>query len=155
MVFFLSGERFFRAAIPSIPSRNSLESSSGYLVNMDILKAISSSLSSNSGSDSLSELLLMFEVLEYSDEGVLDLGRGAMCLGGLREGVRRIPAPSDSVTRLSSESMSDPGCAAGWVSVNRECAMKSSNSCASSLKSLAGWSGVPIGGGFHAILASG
>ena len=115
-------------------------------MNVGIWKAISSSLSSNSGSDSLSELLLMFEALGYPDEGVLDLGSGAMGLGGLGEGVRRIPASSGSVTRLGSGSMGDTGCAAGWVSVNRECAMKSSNSCASSLKSLAGWSGVPIGG---------
>ena len=122
---------------------------------MGIWKAISSSLSSNSGSDSLSELLLMFEALGYPDEGVLDLGSGAMGLGGLGEGVCRIPAPSDSVTRLGSGSMGDTGCAAGWVSVNRECVMKSSSSCTSSLKSLAGWSGVPIGRGFHAVLASG
>ena len=118
MAIFLSSGRFFRAVIPSIPLRNSLESSSGYPANVGILKAISSSLSLNSDSDSLSALLLMFETLGYPDEGVLDLGSGAMGLSGLGEGVCRIPAPSGSVTRLGSGSMGDTGCAAGWVSVN-------------------------------------
>ena len=137
MVIFLSARRFFRAVIPSIPSRNSLGSSSGYPANVDIWKAILSSLSSNSDSDSLSELLLMFEALGYPEEGVLDLGSSAMGLGGLGEGVRRIPAPSGSVTRLGSGSIGDTGCAAGWVLVNQECAIKSSSSYTSSLKFLA------------------
>src|ERR1700757_2511702 len=113
MVIFLSARRFFRAVIPSIPSRNSLGSSSGYPANVGIWKAILSLLFSNSDSDSLSELLLMFEALGYLDEGVLDLGRGAIGLGGLGEGVRKISIPSGSVTRLGSRSMDNTGCAAG------------------------------------------
>ena len=99
--------------IPSILSRNSLGSSSGYPANVGIWKVILLSLSSNSGSDLLSELLLMFEILGYPDEGVLDLGSGAMGLGGLGEGICRIPALSGSVTRLGNRSMGDTGCAAG------------------------------------------